>query len=112
MANDNVNSSLNKPSGVKTIVTILMLFLLYPVGVIMMFVWMKWPTWVKIITTLVMLYVFFVIIGAVAGVVVQVTDPYGKIFEAQRRQCTAQCENASNATVCMTECLEKLRSPK
>lgn len=55
---------------------------------------------------------FFVIIGAVAGVVVQVTDPYGKIFEAQRRQCTAQCENASNATVCMTECLEKLRSPK
>lgn len=111
MANNSVNSS-GKPSGIKTIVTILMLFLLYPVGVIMMFVWMKWPVWVKIITTLVMFYVFFVIIGAVAGLVVQVTDPYGKIFEAQRRQCTAQCENATNATACMTECLKKLRAPK
>ena len=37
---------------VKTIITIFLLVMVYPVGVIMMFVWMKWNKWVKILIVL------------------------------------------------------------
>lgn len=36
----------------KTWVTIIFLFLLYPLGAVLMFYWMKWPMWVKILVLL------------------------------------------------------------
>jgi len=32
---------------VKTIITVFLLVTVYPVGLVMMFVWMKWPNWLK-----------------------------------------------------------------
>ena len=32
---------------IKTIIAIFLLVTAYPVGVVLMFMWMKWPTWVK-----------------------------------------------------------------
>lgn len=37
---------------VKTIITVFLLVMVYPVGVIMMFVWMKWSKWVKFLLVL------------------------------------------------------------
>jgi hypothetical protein len=36
----------------KTIITVLCLFLFYPLGLILTWVWMRWPKWLKVIITL------------------------------------------------------------
>ena len=37
----------------KTIITILLLVTVYPVGLVMMFIWMDtWPTWVKVLVSI------------------------------------------------------------
>ena len=37
---------------VKTIITVFLLVTVYPVGLVMMFVWMKWPNWLKALISL------------------------------------------------------------
>ncbi len=36
----------------QTILVVLLLFLFYPVGIILMWLWMKWPMWVKLLIML------------------------------------------------------------
>jgi hypothetical protein len=36
----------------KTIITVLLLVVVFPLGIIFMWVWMKWPIWVKLILTI------------------------------------------------------------
>lgn len=58
---------------IKTVITVILLVTAYPVGVIMMLIWMKWPVWVKALVCapfiLVALTVLLVlgIIGAAIG---------------------------------------------
>jgi len=37
---------------VKTIITVFLLVMVYPVGLILMFVWMKWSKWIKFLLVL------------------------------------------------------------
>jgi len=37
---------------VKTLITVFLLVMVYPVGLVMMFVWMKWNKWVKLLVVL------------------------------------------------------------
>jgi len=58
----------------KTIIVVLLLIFVYPLGVIFMWVWMKsWPTWVKVLFTLpFILAIFAAIFGfAIAGMFVK-----------------------------------------
>ncbi|MBI2334230.1 hypothetical protein HYU96_00300 [Candidatus Daviesbacteria bacterium] len=100
------------PSTVKTVFCIVFLIILAPVGLFMMFRWMKWPAWIKGILTLVGIYITLIEISFISGLIVVLTNPYGQIFKAQNRQCASQCQNADNATVCMQQCLDKIRNPK
>lgn len=60
----------------KTNIIVLLLIFVFPIGIILMWVWMKWPTWVKIILTLIGIIPLLAIIGAVAAVVlVSVINP-------------------------------------
>ena len=61
---DNTNSN--------TIVAILLLWLLYPLGLIFMWVKTKWPVWVKILVTL---PVILTIIGLALAIVLIVNNP-------------------------------------
>jgi len=36
----------------RTILVVLTILLAYPVGLILMFLWMRWPTWLKLIISL------------------------------------------------------------
>lgn len=53
----------------KTLVTIILLITVYPVGVVLMFVWMNWNKWIKFLIVLPLALVCIVplIILAVAG---------------------------------------------
>lgn len=53
----------------KTIITVLTLLLFFPVGSILMWIWMKWPVWVKLLLSfflLISLLTFLLIIPLVA----------------------------------------------
>ena len=36
----------------KTIITIVLLIGFYPVGLVLMYLWMRWPVWLKVLLTL------------------------------------------------------------
>lgn len=51
----------------KTIITILLLIFTFPIGIIMMWVWMKWPKWLKVLlTSLLIIPIILAIIGIIA----------------------------------------------
>lgn len=68
----------------KTIITILLLIFVFPIGIIMMWIWMKWPVWVKILVTLVVALPFLIVIGAVSALGLLVAfNPAEKVKEAR-----------------------------
>ncbi len=86
----------------KTIITVILLLLAYPIGVILMFVWMKWSKWIKV---LVLLPAIIFILGILASVVLVATNPLGKIHTAQ---CAQLCETKEK-NACVLSCLEEKR---
>lgn len=58
----------------KTIIVVLLLIFVYPIGVIFMWIWMKWwPTWVKILLTLpiILCIAWFIFIMTMAGFIIR-----------------------------------------
>jgi hypothetical protein len=90
-------SSTTTPSSVSTatIITILLLFFMYPVGIIVMWFATKWPVWVKITLTC-LLILFIAIMGILATILVAAINPQEqlrKANEAQKRNEQIKQEN-------------------
>ena len=73
----------------KTIVTVLLLIFLYPIGVILMWFWTTWPKWVKLIITIPSLLVIGGIIAA--GILVTI-NPQRALQEARDKSTEVQME--------------------
>jgi phage-related holin len=73
-----------EPDGVsedtKAIITVLLLVLLYPVGVIVMWFWTRWPLWLKILLGL---PIVLLITGMLAAMLLIAINPR-KSFEAAK----------------------------
>lgn len=73
----------------KTIVTILLLLFVTPIGVIVMWFWPKWKTWVKVLITLLCLIpfaiIFLAIMGTVALIAVNPSTQFAKANDTQRK---------------------------
>ncbi len=67
----------------KAIITILLLIFVFPVGIVMMWVWMKWPVWVKILITFVAIIPLFIIVGAISAIVLVSINPLERTREAR-----------------------------
>ena len=52
----------------RTIIVIVCLFFMFPVGLVLMWVWMKWPTWVKILLTVLPFLAAFLVMGFVLSI--------------------------------------------
>jgi hypothetical protein len=85
----------------KTIITILLLLLFYPVGIILMFVWMKWKWWVKL---LVFFPVTFFFLGILGVAILSTINPKAQIDKAN---CVKQCEEivVDQRSLCISECV-------
>lgn len=59
----------------KTILVILMLLFLFPVGVLLMFLWMRWPLWVKLVLSVGIMGLMLILIPILAAVVVIAINP-------------------------------------
>lgn len=61
----NITKNAESVDSTPTIVTVLLLIFMFPVGVIVMWIWPKWKKWVKILITLIVLIPFlFIFLGA------------------------------------------------
>lgn len=72
----------------RTIVTVLALFLFYPVGLIVMWVWPRWPKWVKFLISLPLI---LVVLGIAFVIFVAAKDPTDQLKKGAdiNRQNTA-----------------------
>lgn len=115
MAVKNTSSSTsNELPTWKTVVVVLALLFLWPIGLILMIIWMKWPAWAKILVAIATAWAALMIVGFFAGLLVALLNPKVLIQKAQIQQCTAECQSTADKNTCMTACLVKLRntSPK
>ena len=76
-----------------TIVVILLLIFLYPVDIIVMWMWMKhWPTWLKWLLTLLLLLP--IVLGVLFAVTLIAIDPAAQLEKARETQNSATDLNA------------------
>jgi len=73
-------------NGAKTIITILLLIFIYPLGIVLMWVWTKWPIWIKILLTL-FLALFLLILAILFPIIlVAVINPPQQFSKARNVQ--------------------------
>jgi len=85
----------------KTILVVVTLLMAYPIGLILMFLWMKWPGWLKI---LIALPVALLVLAIALMIVVLMMYPRGQI---ERAKCANRCGNTSG--YCYQVCIENGR---
>ena len=91
----------------KTIITVLLLIFLYPVGLILMWVWTKWPVWIKILLSLLAIPVILVFLAVTGLVTLLAINPARQI---QKAECVKQCTAVANSETCVNECFENYKT--
>lgn len=82
----------------KTLITVLLLVFVYPVGLIMMFVWMKWRWWVKLLVA------FPVTLGILAFVAMGMLIALNPAEQIRKANCVKVCDgNDSCVQTCVRE---------
>lgn len=85
MANQKPSNGISEDT--KTLITVLLLIFVFPIGIILMWVWMKWTVWVKILLTIIAIIPLIIIIGAVSAFLLLLiipTDINKKVHDAVR----------------------------
>ena len=89
----------------KTIIVILLLVFAYPIGLILMFVWMKWPVWVKLLVALPTSLIFLGVFGILAAAVLVTINPRAQIEKATMlNDCISSCQVTKNVSECESNC--------
>ncbi|HLL61382.1 MAG TPA: hypothetical protein VK338_06715 [Candidatus Nitrosocosmicus sp.] len=88
----------------KTIIVVLTLIFVYPIGLILMYAWMKWP---GILKFAVMIPIYIMILALVLSLSAS-SSKYNFINSSDKDQCTKACEVSSNGNECVKECLNRL----
>lgn len=88
----------------KSIITVLLLIFVYPIGLIFMWFWTRWPRWVKIILSL---PIILAIIGIVAAIFLIALNPSKQIMRAN---CVKACEAAVDKNTCVQQCISASQS--
>jgi type II secretory pathway pseudopilin PulG len=83
-------------SDTKTIIVVLLLVTVFPIGVIMMWIWMKWwPKWVKLLITIP--FLILPLIGVIAAMTLIAVNPSEKFAEARDTQRSSDLNAYINA---------------
>ncbi len=92
--------------GTRTMVTVLFLLFLNPIGVIVMWFWSRWQVWVKILISLISLiplvFILIFLFGA-ASFLSLVGSQYGK----QAAECQTRCKVSPNPSECTSKCVSQ-----
>ncbi len=87
----------------RTIVTVLLLIFIFPVGFLLMWFWSKWKVWIKVLVSVPLVLFSLLVIPAILLVAI---NPTAQLEKAKQMQiCQNQCEGSSD-TSCTTNCLK------
>src|SRR3989344_7604135 len=87
----------------KLVLTLVLLFLLYPVGLILMFKWMTWPKWLKVLLSLpVVIFIFAFVFMIIGGFILGITGNYSRDNELEKAE--ERLNNAVYKNTCTKEC--------
>lgn len=106
MAKSTTKSSSKVPGTGKTIAVIVLLFLFYPIGVVLMAVWMRWHIGIKIAVAIIMPFILLFLLGIISSFLVAVIDPLAVMKKANLISCKTSC-NTDTTNACVTTCLQK-----
>jgi len=84
----------------KTLVTVLLLIFVYPIGVIVMMLWTSWKLWVKL---LVAAPIVLLIIGLLAALLLGLANPGGN-KGGRRAECMTSCQQTNDTATCIKMC--------
>lgn len=89
----------------KFLIVLVSFFILYPVGIILMFKWMSWKIWIKWLLTLPLViaalgFIFAIIIGFVS------TANFATQIKNAKQESLENFDNASNRLNCTEQCAE------
>jgi len=118
----NVNFALNSPAqsnpdDTKTIVTVVLLFFFFPVGIVMMWVWTSWKKSIKVLITVlgclpfvigIIIFVLAVMYGLMSPTQVSNDTPSTVISTEELNQCMDSCQIISSTngrSNCIANCL-------
>lgn len=82
----------------KTIVTVLVLLLAYPIGLIVMWAWPKWKAWIKILVTLPIFLIFAFFFLAFFAVIVGGGNRIERGSMASQKACNECAANRETST--------------
>lgn len=82
----------------KTLITIILLIVFYPVGLVLMFVWMKWPWWVKALVGFPLLLVPIALLAIVAVAILATINPRAQMNKARDATMRNNALELVNAT--------------
>lgn len=106
---------------IKLLLVLVLLFVLYPIGLIFMFKWMKWPTWVKLIIAF---PVLLIILGFMAVFIIGFRGSYNPKTQVETAEelfnnainentCTKQCATLNtDVDTCVQKCIQNLNTVK
>ena len=84
----------------KTLVTVLLLIFLYPIGVIVMMLWTSWKLWVKMIVAA---PIVLLIVGLLAALLLGLSNP-GATKGGRRAECMNSCQQTNDNSACIKMC--------
>lgn len=88
----------------KTLVTVLLLIFIYPVGLVLMWVWTHWPKWVKILLTIpVVILVLITFLSIILAITLVAINPSAQLEKA-RVQCIQNCQYSEDQFECESKC--------
>ncbi len=101
-----VNQTLNQgiSENNKTIITVILLVFVYPIGLLTMWLWTKWPRWAKIVISLPL---FLAILSILATALLATINPVKQLNKAK---CAQQCVNSENKNVCTDACIKNINN--
>lgn len=82
----------------KTIITVLLLIFAFPIGVILMWIWVRWPRWVKILISLVIIIPFVAIFASIIVLIINPLELTHRSRDAVRLSDLANIQKAINET--------------
>ena len=91
----------------RTLVTVLLLIFVYPIGVILAWFWSKWKAWIKILVTLPFVLVSLARILLLSWGVGSVIFDFGK--SAEFALCNETCSDRADPKPCIVGCIEDVR---
>ncbi len=91
-------------NNISTLVTVLLLIFVFPLGLIVMWIWPKWARKTKLLVTLLPLLVF----GGLTLIALMLTAAINPQERMQEANCRQQCSEQNNLTnACVEACVLK-----